>query len=139
MFKPPYFRVPCDDNQVSFNKSSHWRCSVKKGALKIFTEFTGKLCWSLCFNKVAGLKPATLLKKRFQHRCFPVNSVKFLRTSFLENTSCRLLLILLIGNRTRAWKNLRYSGQNCRLLSTVDLLQYFTSRFLILASFHELL
>ena len=58
----------------------------KKGLLKNFTKFTGKrLCWSLFFNEVAGL-PATLLKKRLQHRCFPVNFVKFLATPFLQNT-----------------------------------------------------
>ena len=32
-------------------------------------------------------QPATLLKKRLWHRCFPVNFVKFLRTLFLQNTS----------------------------------------------------
>ena len=32
-------------------------------------------------------RPATLLKKRLWHRCFPVNSAKFLRTPFLQNTS----------------------------------------------------
>ena len=43
----------------------------KKGALKIFTKFTGKhLCQSLFFNKVAGLRPATLLKMRLWQRCF---------------------------------------------------------------------
>ena len=31
-------------------------------------------------------------KKRLWHRCFPVNFEKFLRTSFLQNTSGRLLL-----------------------------------------------
>ena len=36
----------------------------KKGALKNFTKSTGKhLCQSLFFNKVAVLRPATLLKK----------------------------------------------------------------------------
>ena len=40
----------------------------------------------------AGLRSATLLKKRLWHRCFPVNFVKFLRTHFLQNTSGRLLL-----------------------------------------------
>ena len=40
------------------------------------------MCWGL-FNKVAGLKD----------RCFPVNTVKFLRTLFSENTSGRLLLL----------------------------------------------
>ena len=38
------------------------------------------------------LTPATLLKKRIWHRCFPVNFVKFLRTPFLQNTSGRMLL-----------------------------------------------
>ena len=36
----------------------------KKGVLRYFTKFTGKhLCQSVFFNKVAGLRPATLLKK----------------------------------------------------------------------------
>ena len=37
-------------------------------------------------------RPATLLKKRLWHRCFPMNFAKFLRTPFLQNTSGRLLL-----------------------------------------------
>ena len=56
-------------------------------------KFTGKhLCQGLFFNKVAGLRSKTLLKKRLWHKCFPVDFVKFLRTPFLENTSRRLLL-----------------------------------------------
>ena len=52
-------------------RSSHRRCSVKIGVLRNFTKFTGKdLCQSLFFNKVAGLRPATLLKKRLWQRCF---------------------------------------------------------------------
>ena len=36
-------------------RSSHQRCSLKKGVLRNFTKFTGKhLCQSLFFNKVAG-------------------------------------------------------------------------------------
>ena len=44
-------------------------------------------------------------KKRFWHRRFRVNFVKFLRTPFLQNTSGRLLLIII------DWLNklLRYS------------------------------
>lgn len=39
-------------------KSSHWRCSFKKGALESFVKFTGKhLCFSLFLNKVTGWKP----------------------------------------------------------------------------------
>ena len=57
----------------------------KKGVLRNFTNFTGKhRCQSLFFNKVAGLRPATLSKKRFWHRCFPVKFAKFLRTPFLQ-------------------------------------------------------
>ena len=38
------------------NRSSHQRCSVRKGALRNFAKFTRKhLCQSLFFNKVAGL------------------------------------------------------------------------------------
>ena len=34
------------------------------------------------FNKVTGLRPATLLKKRLRRRCFPVNFVKFIKIPF---------------------------------------------------------
>ena len=55
----------------------------KNGVLRHFTKFTGKhLCHSLFFNKVLGLRLATLFKKRLWHRCFPVNFVKFLKTTF---------------------------------------------------------
>ena len=36
------------------DRSSHWKCSVRKGAFGNFAKFTGKhLCQSLFFNKVA--------------------------------------------------------------------------------------
>ena len=54
------------------DRSSHWRCSIKKMLLKI--------------------SPATLLKKKLWHWCFLVNFAKFLRTPFSKNTSGRLLL-----------------------------------------------
>ena len=77
-------------------RSCHQWCSVKKGVLKCFAKSTGKHLWqSLFFDKVAGLRSATSLKKRLWHRCFPVNFAKFLRTSFLQNTSGRLLLTLV--------------------------------------------
>ena len=67
----------------------------KKGVLRNFVKFTEKhLRQSLFFNKVAGLRPATLLKKRLWHRCFPVSFVKFLRTPFLAEHLRRLLLKL---------------------------------------------
>ena len=51
---------------------------------------------SLFFNKVAGPRPATLLKKRLWHRRFPVNFAKLLRTPFSENTYGRLLLPVFV-------------------------------------------
>ena len=39
-------------------RSSHQRCSMKKGVLKNFAKFTGKhLCQSLFINKVAVPRP----------------------------------------------------------------------------------
>ena len=70
-------------------------CSVRKGVLRNFAKFTGKhLSQSLFLNKVAGLRSATLLKKRLRHKCLPVNFAKFLRTPFSQNKSGRLLLWL---------------------------------------------
>ena len=67
--------------------SASWQYGCEKqssrGVLGNFTKLTGKhLCHSLFFNKVAVLRPATLLKNRLWHRCFSVNFVKFLRTPF---------------------------------------------------------
>ena len=67
---------------------------MKNGVLKNLAKFIGKhLCQSLFFNKVADVRPVTLLKKRLWHRFFPGNFAKSLRTPFLQNISGRLLLI----------------------------------------------
>ena len=64
-------------------RSSHLRCSVKNGVLRIFVKFTVKhLLQRLFCNKVAGLKVCNFIKKSLWHRCFPVNLAKFLRTPF---------------------------------------------------------
>ena len=79
-------------------RSSRPEVFCKKRILKNFTKFTGKhLCQRLFFNKVAGLRAATLLKKRLWHRCFPVNFVKFLRTTFFIE-HFRWLLLTLTGS-----------------------------------------
>ena len=81
-------------NVLLMYRSSHERYSVRKGVLRNLAKFTGNhLCQGLFFNKVAGLRPATLLKKRLGQRCFPVNFAKFLKTLFLQNTSVWLLLM----------------------------------------------
>ena len=72
-------------NSLSF-RSSCPEVLREEGVLRNFSKFTGKhLCQSLFFNKVAGLRPATLLKKKLWHSCFPLNFTKFLRAPFLQN------------------------------------------------------
>ena len=73
------------------NKSSHRRCSVRKGALRNFAKFTGKTCARDSFL-IKMQKERDPEKKGLSYRCFLVNFVKFLRTPFLQNTSKRLLL-----------------------------------------------
>ena len=54
-------------------RSSHRRCSLRKGVLRNFAKFARKhLCHSPFFNKFRP-QSATLMKKRLWHRCFPVN------------------------------------------------------------------
>ena len=65
----------------------------KKDVLKNFAKFTGRhLCQSLFFNKVAGLRSATLFKKRLWHRRLPVNFAKFLKKPLLTEHFRWLLL-----------------------------------------------
>ena len=74
-------------------RCSRLRSSIMKGVLKSFAKFIGQhLRQGLSFNKVAGLRPAALLKKRFWRRCFPVKFTKFLRKPFLHSTSGQLFL-----------------------------------------------
>ena len=78
-------------------KSRRSEVFSKKVVLRNFVKFTGKhLCQFLFLNKVVDMRPATLLKKRLWHRCFPVNFTKFLRTPLLTEHLWWLLL-------ERAW------------------------------------
>ena len=43
----------------------------------------------------------SFIKNRLQHRCFPVNIVKFLRILILKNSCERLLLILTLESHRR--------------------------------------
>ena len=63
----------------AFVRSSRPDVLCKKGVLRNFGKFIEKhMCQKLFFNKVAGLRPATLLKKSLCHRCFSMNFAKFL-------------------------------------------------------------
>ena len=67
------------ENDSFITRSCHWRCSVKKDVFKISRNPQENTCVGVSFfTKVAGLWPATLTKKRLQHRCFPVNFTEHL-------------------------------------------------------------
>ena len=84
--------LSCHTNRKTGQKQSS-EVFCKERCYCKFCKIHKKHLWqNLFFNKVAGLKPATLLKKSPWHRCFPMNSGKFLRTSFLQNISVRPLL-----------------------------------------------
>ena len=67
------------------------RCSVEKVFLEISQNSQENTCARVSFTR-----PATLLKKRLWHRCFPVNFAKFLRTPLFTKHLRRLLLIMLV-------------------------------------------
>ena len=74
-----YFQVM---SQSSMTEAAT-RVFCKKGVLRNCPKITRKHLWqSLFFNKVASLRPETLLKKRLWRNYFPVNFVKFLRKPF---------------------------------------------------------
>ena len=76
-------------------RSSHRRCSVKKGVLRKFAKFTGKCpCQSL------------FIKKETLAQVFSVNFAKFLRTPSLQNTSGWLLLTF------KSWPNFEWFQLN---------------------------
>ena len=80
----------CTITAFKSSRNSCLEVFCRKG---VYRNFTWKnLYQSLLFNKAAGLSLATLLIKRPQYRCFPVNFVKFLRTPFFaEHSSCSSL------------------------------------------------
>ena len=56
------------------------------GASKNFAKFTGEhLSWGVFLNKVVGWRPASLLKKRLQQRCFLKNFARTSRKVFQEH------------------------------------------------------
>ena len=59
------------------HRSCHWRCSVKKGVLKNFTNFIGKHLWSLFLVILQTWLAATLLKRDSSTSVFLWNLLYF--------------------------------------------------------------
>ena len=82
------------DKNKSFIRKQPPEGFCKKGVLKKFNKIHQKTPVSeSLFNRFLGLRPAILLKKRLQHRCFHVNFVKFLGAPFLQNISVICLTV----------------------------------------------
>ena len=93
----PMCKITCQSHVLWYG-SSHPELVSKKVVLKNFWKFTWKRLYQCLFlNKVAGLSPAALLKKRLWHRCCPAKFAKFLITPFFPvHLQWRLLLVQLI-------------------------------------------
>ena len=117
-------------------RSSCSQMIFKIGVFKNFATFTGKhLCWSL-FHKVAGFQACNFTKKSLQHRCFPVNIAKFLRTAFyrmspvaasvMHNVLFHVTDIILIFKQRRIKSNQagNYSVQSGKLSNLCFLIGY---------------
>ena len=87
--------------EMKISRRSRPEVFFKKGVHRNFAKFTGKhMCQSLLLNKVAGLRHATLLKKRLWRRCFSVNFAKCLRTLFYIEHLWWLILDICITFRS---------------------------------------
>ena len=85
------------------------------------------------FKNVAGLKAYNFIKKRPEHRCFPVNIAKFLIPLNSKN-NCEQLLFDFFNGSLLHWPK----GSSCRLYDGVRLQgPTHASRFLFL-SWYEL-
>ena len=70
----------------SFYRSSHPEVFCKKRALGNFAKFTGKhLCQDLFFDKIAGLRPSTLLKKKLA-QVFSCEFCEIFKNTFFYRT-----------------------------------------------------
>ena len=95
-YKSCYSKFLCLFVVIITSRSSRLEVFCKKSILRDIAKFTGKrICQSLFFNKIPGLRPTTLLKKRIWYRCYPVNFAKVLRTHFLTEHLRWLVLFWL--------------------------------------------
>ena len=84
-------------------KSSHRRCSLRKGVLKNFIKFIGKhLCQTeSLFNKDAGLKPLV----------FSCELWEIFKNTLLQNTTVRLLLNLKSKTIQLTFLRIKYNNK----------------------------
>ena len=88
-------------------RSSQQRCYIRKLFLKFCTVHRKHLCWSLFSKKLQVLfQICNFMKKRPQHRCFPVYIANFLILPILKNICKQLRLNFFNGSLLHGPKGL---------------------------------
>ena len=98
-------------------RSSHQRCCIRKllqppkvkPFIKILQYPLETSVLESIFKKVPDLQTCNFIKKRPQHRCFPVNIAKFLIQPILKNICKQLLFNFFNGTLLHGPKSLRSS------------------------------
>ena len=70
------------ENNSYVKKSHKFTFTQKLSRKHSLKSFKSEERYKSLFNKTCNFRPATLLKKRLWHMCFPVSFTKFLRTPF---------------------------------------------------------
>ena len=99
----PWNWKPLTNRKVQ-GKKVFWHFN-KKAVLKIFLIFTGNIVLESIFKRVADLT-RNFIKKRPRHRCFPVNTAKFL-ILFWKTPAKQLLFSFFNGSLLHGPKGLR--------------------------------
>ena len=99
-------------SHMCIDRSSHLQMFFKISVLKNFAIFTGtKLCWSLYLITLIA-EACNFIKKRRQHRCFPVNIAKFSGTTFFIKL-LRWLLLYWLNIHTEVNNLHSWNEQSC--------------------------
>ena len=77
-----------EQNRISHCQPLEALCKKEKGAFKNFANFTGK---HLCL-RLFSRKACNFIKRKLQHRYFPVKFAKYLKAPIFKNILQRLLL-----------------------------------------------
>ena len=68
-------------------RSSRSQMIFEIGVLEVWNIHRKTSVLESLFSKVVSLEAWNFIKKKLQHRCFPVNIAKFLRKFYLKNTT----------------------------------------------------
>ena len=88
------------------HRSSHWRCSVKKGVLKNFTNFIGKHLWSQFLVLLQAWLAATLLKRDSSTGVFLWNLLLLKISNSNALTHDKSLITCNFHNDKQIWKSI---------------------------------